>query len=148
MLHFFHDTLHINHSLCQKLCTEDYLLYLLEHICVMPQRTGRKEKTDSCPDVGQSRHVFAFIFWNLCCKVAMLVQDISQITLPNHLLVSLFLFDQNLPSHICLILIHMSCTSFPLPYSVCLCRTTPVIQVLARANMHSITTAHPTLHPT
>lgn len=78
----------INHSGCQKLCTQDYLLYLPRYKCLMPQRKRRekKNKTDRCPDVGQNRHVFAFMFWNLHCKVATLVQGISHITLPNILL--------------------------------------------------------------
>lgn len=77
----------VNHSGCQKLCTQDYLLYLLQRKCIMPQRKGRRRKkthkTDRCPDVGQNRHVFAFMFWNLHCKVATLAQGTSHITLPN-----------------------------------------------------------------
>lgn len=81
----------INHSGCQKLCTQDYLLYLLHHKCIIPQRRrrGKKNKTEHCPDVGQNRHVFAFMFWNLRCIVATLVQGISHITTPHLLLLFL-----------------------------------------------------------
>lgn len=76
----------INHSGCQKPCTLDYLLYLLQHKCIDRKEKGEKEnKTEHCPDVGQNRHVFAFMFWNPHCKVATLVQSISHITTP-HLL--------------------------------------------------------------
>lgn len=101
------------------------------------------------------------MFWNLHCKVATLVQGKSHITLPKLLL--LFLnyatFGLSTPfwskSSLLLHIKHLtSCyLSFylDLPYlymSVFLHRTMPVIQPLARGSMLSITTAHPTLHPT
>lgn len=74
----------INQSGCQTLCTQDYLLYLLQHVYATEEKQKReKKKRDRCPDVGQQKHVFAFMFWNLHCKVATLVKGISHITLPN-----------------------------------------------------------------
>lgn len=118
----------INHSGCRKLCTQDYLLYLLHHIlyvlCHRGKGEQKKNKTDHCPDVGQDRHVLAFMFWNLHCKVATLVQGISHITLPKLLLLllnstslcRLCLFDPNLLSStaryifsFCLFLISLFC---------------------------------------
>lgn len=83
----------INHSGCQKLCTQDYLPYLLHHrlyyvLCHRgkgePKKTRQDRSLSRCTE--QNRHVLAFMFWNLHCKVATLVQGISHITLPKLLL--------------------------------------------------------------
>lgn len=37
------------------------------------EKGEKKSKTEPCPDVGQHRHVFAFMLLNLYCKVATLV---------------------------------------------------------------------------
>lgn len=75
------------------------------------ERKKKKNKTDLCPDVGQNRHVFAFMFWNLRCKVATLVQGKSHVTLPNPLLLlhnsatfCLHILDQNMSSTMYLLL--------------------------------------------
>lgn len=68
---FIHDT---NHSGCQKFSLQEHLLYLLKCKYIMTQkRVRKKSKAEHCPDVGQNRHVFAFMFLNLYCKVATLV---------------------------------------------------------------------------
>lgn len=88
MLHFIRDTfrhksLRMSKALYAGLSTvppPTQMYYATE------EREGKKNKTDRCPDVEQKRHVFAFMFWNLHCKVATVVQGISHITLPNLLL--------------------------------------------------------------
>lgn len=68
---FIHDT---NHSGCQKFSLQEHLLYLLKCKYITTQkRVRKKSKAEHCPDVGQNRHVFAFMFLNLYCKVATLV---------------------------------------------------------------------------
>lgn len=178
MLHFIRDIFkHISIRMSKASFAFDILIdlmYLLQHISIMPQRKGRRKKikTDHCPDVGQKRHVFAFMFWNLHCKVATVVQGISHITLQTSYFSSallpfvslcLCLFDQNFPSYATMywsflnlsFFLHLSYLYQNVPtffYFCMLCvflhRTTPVTQPLARASMLSITTVHHTHHPT
>lgn len=91
MLHFIRDTFKHESLRMSKalyagiICLPEHMYYATEE-----KEEEKKNKTDRCPDVGQKRHVFAFMFWNLHCKVATLVQGISHITLPNLLLLSLY----------------------------------------------------------
>lgn len=153
MTHSKHKSLRMSNALYAGLSTvppPTQMRYATE------EREKKKSKTDRCPDVGQNRHVFAFMFWNLHCKVATLVQGISHITLPNLLL--LFLdsatfclsppsWSKSLTPH-CAYLSLSLCLYLTYHFSIFLNRTTPVIPPLARGSMLSITTAHPTLHPT
>ena len=71
---------------------QNHLLCLLPthmHYATEEKNKEKKRKIDHGPDVGQNRHVFAFTFWNLPCKVATPAQGISHITLPNLLLLHL-----------------------------------------------------------
>ena len=102
MTHSKHKSLRMSNALYAGLSTvppPTQMRYATEE----REREKKKSKTDRCPDVGQNRHVFAFMFWNLLCKVATLVQGISHITLPNLLLLFLdsatFCLDLNLPSY-------------------------------------------------
>lgn len=162
MLHFIrdifrHKSLRMSKALYAGLSTVPPLTWM--YYATEDRERRKKNKTDLCPDVGQNRHVFAFMFWNLHCKVATLVQGISHITLPNLLNSATFCLSVPPPffSLISLLAPHSTYLSlfftYLYPTLTCLLpifpnRTTPVIQALARGSMLSITTAHPTLHPT
>lgn len=105
MLHFIRDTLkNKSHRMSKAVYAGLSTVPPPPQYCMhyATEKREKEKKTDRCPDVGQNRHVFAFMFWNLHCKVATLVRGISHITLPNLLLLLL-----NLATF---------CPSLPLPF--------------------------------